>query len=74
MRLGDAEALVLELDDDVRIEVEVVGHLREVDPRQGVQAVRPVAAVELGQAHAQSPVGVARQDLVADQLIERHPP
>src|SRR3974390_188114 len=36
--LADPEALVVQLDDDLRVEVEVIGHVRQVYFPQGVQA------------------------------------
>ncbi len=68
----DAESLVLQFDDDFRIEMEIVGHLREVDAAEGVEIVGAVAGVEFGKVQTERTVLKERKDLVADELIERH--
>ncbi len=64
--------LMVQLDDDFRVEVEIVGHVIEVDARQGVQIICAVAAVELRQIQPQRAILENREDTVADIFIERH--
>ena len=61
-----------QLDDDVGVEVEVVGVALEGDPRERRGGVEPIAGVELGELGPKHPVLEARQDLVADPFVERH--
>jgi hypothetical protein len=70
--LDDPHALVLELDDDLGVEVEVIGHRREVDLLQRAQRVRPVAGVELREVHVQRPVLEAGEDPVSGELVQGH--
>src|SRR5579872_352138 len=48
----DTKSLVLQLDDDLRIEMEVVRHPGKVDFSQRVQIVSPIAAVKFRQIHS----------------------
>jgi hypothetical protein len=69
---GDAEAGEVELDDDVGVEVEVVGVALEGDAFEGWDGVEAVAAVEFAQLGAEHDVLVAGEDLVADPFVEGH--
>jgi hypothetical protein len=63
----------VQAEDDLGVEVEVVGVGREVDVLEGVHPVGPVAAVPLAQVEPGQPVLESGEDLVADELVERHP-
>ena len=70
--LFDAKAARLELNDDLRVEVEVVrvlleGKMSERGHREGA-----IAGVELGQVHAEHRVFGPRQNAIADELIQGH--
>jgi hypothetical protein len=70
--LGHPEPGHQELDDDLRVEVEDVRIALE---RQRTERRHPVGAesrVELRQARTQHPVLEPGEDLVADELVERH--
>src|SRR6266542_1658247 len=69
----DVIVLVVELDNDLRIEVEIIGHPGKVDVLQGVQIVSPVAAMKLRQVKAQNEILKAGQNAIAGVLIKRHP-
>src|SRR5438874_1875038 len=63
---------MLELDNNFRVEMEIVGHFRKIELFQRMQAVGPVAAVKLRQMHAERPVFEERQNTVSYIFIERH--
>ena len=71
-KLFDAQACCMELDDDLGVEVEVVGVAVEGDLLERLGGVQPVAGVELAQVGAEHGVFKARQNLVSDILVERH--
>jgi hypothetical protein len=68
----DAKALVLELDDDFRVEVEIVRHLGEINTAEGVEVVGAVAGVEFGEIQIKGVVFEKGEDLVSDVLVKRH--
>src|SRR5947209_1445457 len=71
--LGNAEALMPQLDDYLGVEMKVVGEPLEIDPGERVESVRAIAAVELGQLHAERAVLDCRENAVAEVLVRRHP-
>ena len=71
-QFADAQPGDDELDDDLRVEVEVVGIEVKGHGCQGPGAVQPVAAVELAQSGAEQQVLEAGEDLVAHELVQRH--
>ena len=70
--LGDAAAGQHQLDDDLGVEVEDVRVVPERNPRKRRDAVGAEAGVELRQLRAEQPVLQEREDLVPDELVERH--
>ena len=70
--LFDAEPFVAQFDDDLRVEVEIIGHVLGSNPAQGVQIISAVSAVELGQIQIERPVLHDGQDAVTDVLVKRH--
>ena len=63
---------MLQLDDDLRVEMKIVSHVREIDVLQGMQVVRPVTAVKLGEVHSQRTIFERRQDSIPGILVKRH--
>ncbi len=61
-----------ELDDDLGVEVEVVGVELERHRHERGDRVDAVTGVELAERGAQHPVLEPGQDAVADELVERH--
>ena len=61
-----------QLDDDLRVEVEVVGVERERNALERRDRVDAIARVELAETASEQPVLERAQDLVADELVERH--
>src|ERR1035438_2382886 len=45
--LFDSVALMVEFDDNFGIEVKIIGHVREIDILQSMQAIGAIAAMEL---------------------------
>ena len=70
----DAEALVLEFDNDCRVEVEIMGHFGEIDAAEGVQIVGAVARVEFGEVEIERAVFEEGEDLVSGVFVEGHAP
>src|SRR5439155_19730418 len=70
--LGDACASVEQLDDDLRVEVEVVGVQAIGDAAERLHRVDSIAAVELREAGAEEEVLDPREDPVTDELVEGH--
>src|SRR5713101_2695539 len=48
-------ALVLQFDDDFRVEMKIICHVGEVDTAQRVQIICPITAVELGKVKTKEP-------------------
>src|SRR5579885_333349 len=70
--LADAEALMMQLNDDLRVEMEIIGHVGEVDLLEGVKIIGPVSTMKLGEIQSESAVFKVGQDAVADVFISRH--
>jgi len=70
--LDDPLPGVVQLDDDLGVEVEVVGVAVERDGAQCGHAVGPVAGVELREARAEARVLEPGEDAVAHVLVARH--
>ena len=60
-------------EDDLGVEVEVVGVGHQVEVAESVHPVGAIAAVPLREVQAGQPVLEPGQDSVADVLVERHP-
>ncbi len=71
--LGDVQAGIVQLDDDLGVEVEPVRVALEGDLLQGVDRVGAVSRVELGQLGPEGGVLEPREDPVAHVLVEGHP-
>ena len=71
-QFADAQPGDDELDDDLRVEVEIVGVEIKGHRGQGPGGVQPVAAVKLAQPGAEQQVLEAGEDLVAHELVQRH--
>src|SRR5215510_11890933 len=69
----DAKSLMLKLNDDLRVEVKIIGHLGEIDLFQRFEAVGTVPAVKFGELHSQRAIFESGENSVADVFIERHP-
>src|ERR1039457_1308832 len=72
--LGDAQALHPRQYDHLQGEVEGLRELYPRDLLDRLARVQHVAAVVLGELHAEGPVLDGRQHLVRNELIERHVP
>ncbi len=70
--LADPLPGVEELDDDLGVEVEVVRVQVERDRAERLRRVHAVAGVELAEVRPEQLVLEAAQDLVPDELVERH--
>ena len=70
--LGEALLLAEQTQDDLGVEVEVVRVGLEVEVGEGVDPVGAVPAVPLAEVESGHGVLDAREDLVADELVERH--
>jgi len=45
--LADLHRLMMQLDDDLGIEVKIVGHPRKIELREGVEVIGAIPAVKL---------------------------
>jgi hypothetical protein len=72
--LLDALPGFIELHDDLGVEVEVVRVPLEGNLAQRCDAVGAVSAVPFAQLHPRHRVLEAREDAIADVLVERHAP
>src|SRR4051794_12465874 len=70
--LADLESESRSLDQDLRVEDEVVAILEEWDRFEKASRVRPVAGVVFGQLESEYPVLGSRQEPVAEALPPRH--
>ena len=60
---------MVQFDDDLGIEMKIVGHPREIELRQRVQIIGAISAVKLRQVHAQRAILQNGEDAVARVLI-----
>ena len=70
--LCDTHSGIVELDDDLRVEVESVGVELVGDLLERLDRVRPISAVEFGELGPERCVLEAGEDPVPDVLVERH--
>ena len=68
----DRQPCKVQLNDDVRIEVEIVRIAFERNGSQGAGGIQPIAAVKFAQLCAERPILKGGQQLIADPLVLWH--
>src|SRR2546428_5195670 len=66
------EFLFLELDQNLRVEMEVIRAAFEGDLLQGFARIGPESGVVFGELHSQRPVFDSGEELVPEKLVQRH--